>query len=118
VWTACFALHRGASHPCDGAVSFNRYEQLLFDYLENHADERRFWTSRVFDMSRSGSHEATVLDLNSQLWEYFEERSRYESPFKEIVVSEGLQRISLLNLSEYLVRMWGAVPAPKKRTKR
>ena len=99
-------------------MSLNRYEQLLFNYLESHDEEKRFWVARVLEIARRGGRrEAQVLDLNRSLWEYFEERSRFESPFREIIIHEGSRSISMLNLSEYLLRMW-APPPPKKQARK
>ncbi len=98
-------------------MSLNRYEQMLFNYLESHSEEKRYWEARVLEIARrDGRRESQVLDLNRSLWEYFEERSRFESPFREIIIHEGDRKISMLNLSEYLLRMWA--PPPKKRVKR
>ena len=98
-------------------MSLNRYESILMDYLESHAEEKRYWEARVLEIDRRGGHrESKVLDLNSLLWEYFEERSRFESPFRELVIHEGVKKISMLTLSEYLLRMW--TPVPKKRALR
>ena len=97
-------------------MSLNRYEQLLFDYLESHPDEKRFWESRVLDVSRNGDRrEAQVLELNRILWEYFEERARFETEFEAATSFDGSGKISMLNLSEYLLRMWA--PLPKKRAR-
>lgn len=97
-------------------MSLNRYEQILSDYVDNRPEEKRFWSSRVLELARRpGRQEAAVLELNGLLWEYFQERARHESPFREIVVGEGLCRISLLNLAEYWLRMW---PPPAKGGKR
>ncbi|MCH6255999.1 hypothetical protein MLD52_05530 [Puniceicoccaceae bacterium K14] len=88
-------------------MSLNRYEQLLLDYVEMRDEEKRFWLARVIEIwKRGGNSERAVLDLNAQLWEYFEERSRYESPFREIVLREGRAKISMISLSEYLLKMW------------
>ena len=98
-------------------MSLNRYENIMMDYLESHAEEKRYWEARVLEIDRRGGRrESKVLDLNSLLWEYFEERSRFESPFRELVIHEGVKKISMLNLSEYLLRMW--TPVPKKRARR
>jgi len=97
-------------------MSLNRYERILMDYLENHAEEKRYWEARVLEIDRRGGRrESKVLDLNSSLWEYFEERSRFESPFRELVIHEGSKKISMLNLSEYLLRMWTPLKRAKKR---
>ncbi len=88
-------------------MSLNRYEQMLFNYLNSRQEEQRFWNARVNEVAkRSERQEAAVLDLNSMLWEYFEERSRFESPFREVAIHEGMEKISMLNLAEYLLRVW------------
>lgn len=80
---------------------------MLFDYLEGRDDEKRYWEARVMDIwSKDKATKRAVLTLNALLWEYFEERSRHESPFREVVLREGAAKISMLNLSEYLLRMW------------
>tara|TARA_B110000037_G_C17047051_1_gene476113 strand:- start:347 stop:646 length:300 start_codon:yes stop_codon:yes gene_type:complete len=99
-------------------MSLNRYEQILFDYLENRPDEKRFWKAQVIEVSRQNiRHQAMANDLSGRFWEYFEERSRYESPFREVAVREGLERISMLNLSEYLLRVWADLPVKKKKAR-
>ena len=96
-------------------MSLNRYEQILFNYVETRSEEKVFWEARVLELAkRRGRRETAVLDLNGMLWEYFEERSRFESPFREVAIHEGMERISMLNLAEYLMRMW-APPPPKRR---
>ena len=97
-------------------MSLNRYEQILSNYVENHPDEKRYWMGRVVEVAnRSKRPEEAAAGLSGLLWEYFEERARYESPFREIVVAEGLGRISMRNLSEYWLRLWAPSPAGKKR---
>jgi hypothetical protein len=97
-------------------MSLNRYEQILSDYIEGRPEEKRFWMARVLELARRpGRREEAVLELNAQLWEYFEERARHESPFREIAVGDGLRRVSLLNLAEYWLRMW---PPPQKGGKK
>ena len=95
-------------------MSLNRYEQILYNYVETRQEEKIFWEARVLELAkRRGRREAAILDLNSMLWEYFEERSRCESPFREVVIHEGAGQISMLNLAEYLMRMWA--PPPKRK---
>ncbi len=97
-------------------MSLNRYEQILMNYLECHSEEKRFWEARVTEISRSGGRlESRALELNGILWEYFEERARFESSFREVLIHEGDPKTSMLNLSEYLLRMW-APPTQKKRS--
>ncbi len=97
-------------------MSLNRYEQLLYDYIESLPEERRFWQDRVVEVAETNRRrETAALLLNSELWEYFEERSRHEVAFAD-VVGGGLGKLSMLNLSEYLLRMWVTVKkVPKKQ---
>ena len=96
-------------------MSLNRYEQILFNYVETRPEEKLFWESRVLELAkRKGRRETAILDLNSMLWDYFEERSRFESPFREVAIHEGMAKISMLNLSEYLMKMWAPLPKKKK----
>ncbi len=96
-------------------MSLNRYEQLLHNYIETHPEELRYWRGRVLEMAgRSRRREQIALGLNAALWEYFEERSRHASPFREIVLAEGMERVSMLNLAEYLLRIW-APPKPQRK---
>ena len=96
-------------------MSLNRYELLLLDYVQAHPDEKRYWKERVLEVDKLPLlREQIVIELNAQLWSYFEERSRHESPFRDIVMHEGTGKISMLNLSEYLLATW---PPPKPRKK-
>ncbi len=98
-------------------MSLNRYETLLRNYIDTHPDELRYWRALVLDMAAGARRrEDAALRLNAALWEYFEERSRHASPFREIVVAEGMERISMLNLSEYLLRIWAPPKTPPRRT--
>lgn len=97
-------------------MSLNRYEQLLFDYIERNDDEKRFWVGRVLEIASRGDRlEGLVLDLNNDLWDYFEERARFETIFSDLKFHEGDRKISMLNLSEYLLKMWARLPKKKAR---
>ncbi|MDQ8203427.1 hypothetical protein [Pelagicoccus sp. SDUM812003] len=96
-------------------MSLNRYERMLNDYIEANPEEKRFWLARVKETADApGRREEAVMQLNAMLWDYFEERARHETPFSSVAHYEGSEKISMLNLSEYLLRMW-APPKPKKR---
>ncbi len=98
-------------------MSLNRYEQMLLDYVQSHPDEKHYWKERVLEIDKLPLlREQIVIELNGQLWSYFEERSRHESPFKDIVMHEGSGKISMLNLSEYLLATW-TPPKPQKKEK-
>lgn len=93
-----------------GAMSLNRAEQMVFDYLQQNADEKRHWHGKVSGVSaRARDPHIAAIELEDELWRYFEERSAVASPFREAAQREGLRRISLRNLAELLLRLWAPV---------
>ena len=96
-------------------MSLNKYEQTLFDYIDRHTDERRFWQGKIGESARS-AHDLGVLarELERDMWDYYRERSQQVAVLRELNTG-GLQRVSLLNLTEYLLRIWGPPPRPKKK---
>jgi hypothetical protein len=106
----CFL--RGAEHV--GRMSLNRSEQLLFDYVQRHRDERQYWFAKVQSIV-AGSPELplAVARLDSELWRYHEERSAVVPDFAAASRALGGKRISMKNLAEHLVRLW-TEPKPKK----
>ncbi len=96
-------------------MSLNRYEQALFDYWGKQPDERRHWQAKVIETARRGVGETVepARRLERELWEYFVERSQHVSLFRDLQPG-GLRRVSMLNLAEHLVRLWGPPPKPKK----
>ncbi|ACB73391.1 hypothetical protein [Opitutus terrae] len=88
-------------------MSLNRSEQMVFDYIQTHPEERQYWVEKVQKTSRAASdqHEA-ARELANDLWRYFEERSAVASPFKEMAQREGVRQTSMKNLAEYLLRLW------------
>ena len=97
-------------------MSLNRYEQALFDYWDKQPDERRHWQTKVADVTRvSGSPGEPARALERELWEHFAERSAHVPALRELSAG-GLRRVSLLNLAEYLIRLWGPPPKPGKPT--
>ena len=91
-------------------MSLNRAEQMVLDYLQKEPDERRHWQGKVEGVSaRARDPHAAATELEGELWRYYEERSAVASPFREIAQREGLRRISLRNLAEYLLRLWAPV---------
>jgi hypothetical protein len=96
-------------------MSLNASEQMIFDYVQRHPDERHYWVEKVQKTSaRSADDYEAARALEVDLWRYFEERSAVASPFKEVTAREGLRRTSMRNLAEHLVRLW-AQPRPKKK---
>ena len=96
-------------------MSLNRCEQRVFDYVEKHPDERHHWQEKFQrNMKEHVSEYVAVEKLESDLWRYYVERSAVVPAFKQAVAIEGLQRTSMKNLAELLLRLWVA-PRPKKK---
>src|SRR5437764_258004 len=96
-------------------MSLNRYEQRIFDYWQGHRDERHFWTEKVQSIAkRAGDDHAAAAQVASELWSYYRERSEVVPLFREAARHEGIQRVSMKNLAEYLIRLW-TEPRPKKK---
>lgn len=62
----------------------------------------------------AADNHAAAERLQQELWAYYVERSAVAAPFREIAQREGLQRTSMRNLAEYLIRLW-TVPRPKRK---
>lgn len=94
-------------------MSLNRYEQIIFNYWQTEPDELQFWKTKVIAASAMvAAPGETARDLERELWDYFAERSQHVARFKELNMG-GIRRVSLLNLAEYVLRLWG--PPPKLR---
>ncbi len=82
----------------------------MYDYLLKHADEGQHWREKVrATLARhAGDPHAAAVTLEAELWNYYRERSQVAAPFRDRVRQEGLQRTSMRNLAEYLLRLWTA----------
>lgn len=95
-------------------MSLNRYEQSLFDYWERQPDERRHWQMKTVEAAkRTGAPGDVVRGLERELWDYFRERTT-QVPTLRSLAPEGGQRVSMLNLAEFMLRLWGPPPKPKR----
>jgi len=95
-------------------MSLNVCEQRVFDYLQGHRDENRFWREKIQAASaRATDVHALSGRLEIELWNYYRERSSVVPQFKEAVQRESLRRMSMRNLAELLLRLW-ADPRPRK----
>ena len=96
-------------------MSLNRCEQRVFDYLQNHREEGQFWQEKVRGLAKTtvDAH-AAAARLDGELWHYYVERSAVAAPFREAARLEGLQRTSMKNLAELLLRLWVEPRAKKK----
>lgn len=93
------------------AVSLNRCEQRIFDYLQAQPEERRHWQRKIQAAAKDRPGEGAVNRLEGELWRYYVERSAVAAPFREAVRHEGLHRTSMRNLAELLIRLWTEPPA-------
>ena len=93
-------------------MSLNRGEQLVFDYLNANPEEKSYWMDKVRAAGRLTDAHAASSSLADALWSYYEERAGVAAPFRERVRHEGLQRTSMRNLAELLLRLW-VPPKPK-----
>ncbi len=94
-------------------MSLNRCEQTVFDYWQRAPDERRHWQAKVAELTRDGPDMALARGLERDLWTYLLERSAHVPALRELHIEDG-PKVSLLNLAEYLIRLWGPPPKPKK----
>jgi hypothetical protein len=97
-----------------GAVSLNRSEQLLYDYVQGQTEERQHWQNKVRALvAQSPDMPGAVARLDAELWRYYLERSEVAPVFIAAARAYGLKRTSMKNLAEYLVRLW-TEPRPRK----
>lgn len=94
------------------AMSLNRAEQLVYDYLQAQPDELRHWQGVVRREAAGAedSHTAAMW-LDGALWRYYAERAEVTEPFRGAARREGLARTSMRNLAELLLRLWVAPAA-------
>lgn len=96
-------------------MSLNRCEQRIFEYWQGHRDERQYWQDKVRQISKASVDDhAAAARLDGELWRYYQERSAVAQPFKDAVRFEGLQKMSMKNLAELILRLW-LDPRPKKK---
>jgi hypothetical protein len=95
-------------------MSLNRSEQLLYDYVHGHKDERQHLENKVQAIAASHADvPEAVARIDAELWRYYEERSSVAPVFVAAARAHGLKRTSMKNLAELLVRLW-TEPKPKK----
>ena len=109
----CSCFQRGETHG--GDMSLNRFEQRIFDYWQGHRDERQFWQEKVRGLVKTlNDDHTTAARLDGEFWRYYVERSGVVPMFKDAARHEGLQRTSMKNLAELVIRLW-VEPRPKKK---
>ncbi|HVU16087.1 MAG TPA: hypothetical protein VHD32_04145 [Candidatus Didemnitutus sp.] len=96
-------------------MSLNKYEQGLFDYLDANPEERRHWQAKAISAAlQAGEPGIASRALERDLWDYYNERSQHVAAFRQLNAG-GIRRVSLQNLSEYLIRLFGP-PVPKRKS--
>src|SRR6478609_2147908 len=95
-------------------MSLNRYEQTLFDYWDRAIDERRHWQSKVVELTRAPALPPGELAraLERELWAHLLERAPHVPALRNLN-PQNLSRISMLNLAEHVIRLWGPPPRPR-----
>jgi hypothetical protein len=110
----CSCFYESRTHL--GGVSLNRSEQQLFEYIESNREERQFWEYKVRGFNTQSAARADAARLiEGELWRYYKERAGVVPKFKQVAEREGLHRVSMQNLAEYLLRLWVPLPAQAKR---
>ena len=95
-------------------MSVNRTERALFDYIENHIEERQFWQGKVRELMReSRDDHANSSALAGELGRYFHERGSVGALPVQVIEGEGLGNIGFRSLAEHLMRIWGPVRPPR-----
>jgi hypothetical protein len=64
-------------------------------------------------MARTAAVTDTARSLERELWNYFVERREHVPQLRNPSLPE-VSRISMLNLAEHLLRIWGPPPKPRK----
>lgn len=93
-------------------MSLNRFEQTIFDYWSKQPEELRHWQAKTVAAARNRTGPEAARSLERELWDYFCERTEQVSVFRQIA-GRNPGRLSLLNLAEYMIRLWGPLPKTK-----
>lgn len=94
-------------------MSLNRTEAQLFDYLQRHPEERQFILYKVRECAKAPSNDQAANLLTDELSQYYKERCQVVGDFSSAPLLAGAAKLSLRNLSEYLLRVWGPVRSKK-----
>ncbi|MBI5425635.1 MAG: hypothetical protein HZA32_16270 [Opitutae bacterium] len=95
-------------------MSLNRYEQSLFDYWQRQPEELRHWQMKTVEAAKRSALPGDVArGLERELWDYFRERTAQVPALRSLSPGGG-ERVSMLNLAELMLRLWGPLPKPKR----
>ncbi len=95
-------------------MSLNRTEQALFDYWSRQPDEMSYWKMKVSETLKTQGAGTPAARLERELRSYLVERSEHVFALRSLAGPDAA-KIRLINLAEYLMRLWG--PLPKSRAK-
>jgi hypothetical protein len=109
-----FKSNAALLHKNPSQMSLNRHEQAVFDYWEKQPDERRHWQAKIIEFTHgAGLRGDSARVLERELWDYFVERCQHVAELREFHTGER-RRVSMLNLAEHIIRLWGPPPKPRK----
>ncbi len=100
-------------------MSLNRTAHALFEYIENHTEERQFWQGKVRDrMEGSRDDFGSAAILAEELRRYCVERTRAGALPAQVLGGEKLGGIMFRSLAEHMMKIWGPVrpPRPARRS--
>ncbi|MFA5056851.1 MAG: hypothetical protein WC485_01945 [Opitutaceae bacterium] len=96
-------------------MSLNRAEQLLFDYIQSHTEERHFWQAKVRAASQQEANELiTTSALAHELRFYYRERSQAAALPGEVSFHDDVKNVSFRNMAEHMLRIWGLIRTAKR----
>jgi len=86
----------------------------MFNYWQAQPDELNHWKTKVEAVTKASLGPGEVArSLERDLWDYFVERSQHVAVFRDLNAG-SVRRVSLLNLAEYVLRLWGQLPKSRK----
>ncbi len=96
-------------------MSLNRSEQLLFDHLQAHKEERQHWREKLqAEAGKISDPHAWAARLDGELRRYAAERAALRPAEFQLSPGQSLGRVSMRNLAELLLRLWGPAVAPRR----
>jgi hypothetical protein len=96
-------------------MSLNRSEQLLFDHLQAHKEERQHWRGKLqAEAGKVSDPHAWAARLDGELRRYAAERAALRPAEFELNPGQSLEKVSMRNLAELLLRLWGPPVTPRR----
>jgi hypothetical protein len=113
--SGCFPVVSAAIGATVAAMSLNRSEQLLFDHLQAHKEERQHWQGKLqAESGKISDPHARAARLDAELRRYAAERATLRPGEFQLSPGQSLGKVSMRNLAELLLRLWGPSVAPRR----